>query len=185
MMTEKELNHMLCLETLVKEQQKQIKQLEEYNEKILAKMDSFKDEVKQARQYKDVKDNRDIYVKQIADLQKALEKAKKKKESKEYILCSAIWYKEISLLKPEVLENRGFAPYNVDKGLVLCGWRHANIIYQLVALTGKPDHQQGESEQGFLTNKNRFVDRIEAADIAFKAKQIPEEVIRLFSENLY
>ena len=41
--------------------------------------------------------------------------------SKEYILCSAIWYKELPLIEPEVLKLRGFAPYNVDIGIVFCG----------------------------------------------------------------
>lgn len=39
--------------------------------------------------------------------------------SKEIILCAAIWYKELPLIKPEVLEPRGFRPYNVDKGVVI------------------------------------------------------------------
>jgi hypothetical protein len=42
-----------------------------------------------------------------------------------------------------------------------------------------------EKEQGFLTNKNRFVSRQEGAKIAFAAGQIKEEIVRLFSEDLY
>ena len=51
---------------------------------------------------------------------------------KEYILCSAIWYKDLPLIRPEVLEPRGFRPYNVDKGVVISGWRHGNCIYQIM-----------------------------------------------------
>ena len=101
------------------------------------------------------------------------------------ILCAAIWYKELPLLKPEVLKPRGFSPYNVDKGVVFCGWRHSNCIYQKVAVTGLRDSESGENVQGFLTSDNRFVDREEGAIIAFNAGQIKEEKKRLFSEDLY
>ena len=43
----------------------------------------------------------------------------------------------------------------------------------------------GESEQGFLTNKNRFVDREEAGQIAFNAGQTDELKRTLYSEDLY
>ncbi len=101
------------------------------------------------------------------------------------ILCAAIWYKELPLLKPEVLEPRGFSPYNVDKGIVFCGWRHSNCIYQKVAVTGLRDCESGENVQGFLTSDNRFVDREEGAVIALNAGQIKEQKKRLFSEDLY
>jgi hypothetical protein len=91
------------------------------------------------------------------------------------ILCAAIWYKELPLLKPEVLEPRGFSPYNVDKGIVFCGWRHSNCIYQKVAVTGLRDSESGENVQGFLTSDNRFVDREEGAIIAFNARRLKEE----------
>lgn len=104
---------------------------------------------------------------------------------KEYILCAAIWYKDIPLLNPKVLEPRGFAPYNVDRGIVFCGWRHPNCIYAKVAITGLRDAECGEYIQGFLTNKNRFVDREEGAIIAFNAGQIDKEIKRLHSEDLY
>lgn len=91
---------------------------------------------------------------------------------KEYILCSAVWYDNFPLKKEEVLRTRGFSPYNVDRGIVFCGWRHANCIYQAVAITKQPSHELGEVEQGFLTSKNRFVDRKEAWNIAKQADQI-------------
>lgn len=106
----------------------------------------------------------------------------------ETILCAAIWYKELHLENPEVLENRGFRPYNVDMGVVLSGWRHHNCLYQMVAITGLADYQAGESEEGFLTSKNRFVNREEAAKIAFAANQIKELKFSskdLYSEDLY
>lgn len=113
------------------------------------------------------------------------------KKMKEYILCAAIWYKDMPLIKPDILEPRGFRPYNVDRGVVISGWRHANCIYQMVAITGLRDIpvQVGESVQGFLTNKNRFVDRIEGWKIAEAANQINDRPRgnskTLYSEDLY
>lgn len=109
------------------------------------------------------------------------------KNIEEKIICSAIWYKELHLEKPEVLEPRGFSPYNVDKGIVFCGWRHPNCMYQMIAITGLKDYEAGESEQGFLTNKNRFVDRKEGAKIALATKQIDKLQYGtiLYSEDLY
>ena len=108
-------------------------------------------------------------------------------ENKEYILCASVWYKDLPMKKGEVLNNRGFRPYNVDRGIVISGWRHGNCIYQMVAITGLKSNPEeaGEEVQGFLTNKNRFVDREEGAQIAFDAGQTEEKKIRLFSEDLY
>lgn len=111
---------------------------------------------------------------------------------KEYILCAATWYKELPLIRPDVLKQRGNAPYNVGHGIVFCGWRHSNCLYQKVAITGLRDAESGAFVQGFLTNKNRFVDRKEAYKIAFDADQIigpnkgcPQNSIGLTSEDLY
>ena len=103
----------------------------------------------------------------------------------EKILCAAIWYKDLPLLKPEVLEPRGFRPKNVDRGIVFCGYRHPNCIYQKVAVTGLRDAESGEYVQGFLTNKNRFVDREEGAIIAYDTRQIEQQKKTLYSEDLY
>ena len=106
----------------------------------------------------------------------------------ERILCAAIWYKDFPLLKPEVLQLRGFAPYNIDRGIVLCGWRHCNCLYQMVAILNKASFEIGENEEGFLTNKNRFVDREEGAKIALACKQIDKlnySSHTLYSEDLY
>lgn len=109
------------------------------------------------------------------------------KKSNEYILCAAVWYQELPMVKGDVLDNRGFRPYNVDKGIVFSGWRHGNCIYQMVAVTGlrSVPAESGPSIQGFLTNKNRFVDREEAAKIAYEAGQTEKLLDKLFSEDLY
>jgi hypothetical protein len=98
----------------------------------------------------------------------------------EKIICSAIWYKE--------LPTPVYGPTNVDKGIVFCGHRHPHCLHQMVAMTGKKQHEVGEEIQGFLTNLNRFVDRIEGAKIALANKQIDKleySKTKLFSEDLY
>ena len=105
---------------------------------------------------------------------------------KEYILCAAIWYKEIPLKKeiPQVL------PKNCDKGLVVLGHRHGQCMWTMSSLTGLRSVTNaadgvGEYEQGFLTNTNRFVDRKEAGQIACSAGQTEELKTTLYSEDLY
>ena len=106
--------------------------------------------------------------------------------TKEYILCAAIWFK-----CNDVLNNK---PINIDKGIVLCGFRHGDIFSQ-TGLLVKQRIELGVTEevQGFLTSKNRFVTREEAALIAISQDQFAndderQEVIKshyLYSENIY
>ncbi|AFF28051.1 gp53 [Sphingomonas phage PAU] len=111
----------------------------------------------------------------------------------EYILCAAIWYKDetkVKLNDKEQLRLRGFQPYNIDKGFVVTGWRHGNVISIFNALTGLRSvtfgkDSCGEHTQGFLTSCNRFVDRKEGGEIAFAANQTKELKTYLFSEDLY
>jgi hypothetical protein len=103
----------------------------------------------------------------------------------EYIICSAIWFQEMELVDEEALRSRGISPYNVDRGIVMCGWRHPNIIYQMVGMTGKRMFEAGKYIQGFLTNKNRFVDRVEGGQIAFDFGQTDELKTYLYSEDIY
>ena len=96
--------------------------------------------------------------------------------TKEKILCAAIWFKDA--------ETPIHTVKNVD-GLVLCGYRHGHIIGQITTLTGKRIFELGESVQGFLTDRNRFLDRKEALDL-FKANGgVPEFKDELYSEDLY
>ena len=107
-------------------------------------------------------------------------------KKKEYILCAAIWYKDIPLRK--VIE--GVLPKNCDRGLVVLGHRHGQCMWTMSSLTGlrsvtNSEDGVGEYEQGFLTNKNRFVDREEGGKIAFGAGQTEDLRTTLFSEDLY
>lgn len=88
---------------------------------------------------------------------------------KEYILCAAYWFKDWPLKNTETLRMRGVSPYNVDKGIVLCGWRHGNVIHQMVGLFDIRMADVGEYVDGFLTSTNRFVERVEARRIAIEA----------------
>jgi hypothetical protein len=102
----------------------------------------------------------------------------------EKIYSAAIWYKELPTVK--------YMPTNIDIGVVVEGHRHADIIRTMVNLIGKRtctngENCAGESEQGFVTNTNRFVNRVEAMKIAREANQIIEETTfpELYSEDLY
>ena len=104
--------------------------------------------------------------------------------NKERILCAAVWYEEIPI-KREIYDNVN--PINIDKGLVFCVFRHCHCMYTMVSVTGLSSISSsvGKEVQGFLTSKNRFVNRSEAAKIAIEAGQIQTETPRLFSEDLY
>ncbi len=96
----------------------------------------------------------------------------------EYILAAAIWFDDGT-------ENL-YQPFNIKTDLVLCGWRHGTIFPQIGGLVIERRNLGVINEiQGFLTSKNRFVERKEAGEIAFKAGQISEPTDFLFSEDLY
>lgn len=108
----------------------------------------------------------------------------------ERIKCAAIWYKHLKPTHEEKLEN----PSNIEEGLVVLGHRHADIILNVYNLTGLRSSSLGQkatgpSQQGFVTNLDRFVNREEAALIAVKAGQIKDfnefDPSRLFSEDIY
>ncbi|MCK9574668.1 MAG: hypothetical protein WC979_00225 [Candidatus Pacearchaeota archaeon] len=106
----------------------------------------------------------------------------------EYILCAANWYLDFPIVDKDFPE--GFCrPKNCDSGMVFSGLRHHNCLYQMVAITGKPQHEMGREIQGFLTNKNRFVGREEGLIIALNANQVKDiddvRGKRLHSEDLY
>ena len=99
----------------------------------------------------------------------------------ERILCAAIWFDD----------SKGYVhqPENIQTGFVVCGRRHHNCYATLVAVLGddkwvetKMDFEQ---VQGFVTSLDRFVDREEAAKIAYVAGQVDQLYERLISEHLY
>ena len=94
----------------------------------------------------------------------------------EYILCAAIYYDDGV--------ERVHQPLHIITGIVVCGLRHCNCFATLVELFPKRDYAK-KAVQGFLTNKNRFVERDLASRIAFNAGQIEHQYPELMSEHLY
>ncbi len=96
----------------------------------------------------------------------------------EKILCAAIWFDDGVYYEHQ--------PINIETGIVMCGFRHGSIFAQTSAKVIERKNLGSLSEkQGFLTSKNRFVRRGEAAEIAFAAGQVNEKVLTLYSEDLY
>lgn len=82
-------------------------------------------------------------------------------ETKEYILCAAIWFPEY--------KTPTHGPKNIGNGVVMCGRRHPDIIGTHASLTGTS--LPAAHIQGFLTSENRFVERNEGLKIALLAGQ--------------
>ena len=103
----------------------------------------------------------------------------------EKIICAAIWW----INYPIVSEIDSARPVNCSTGAVFSGHRHHNCLHLMCSITGKADYEMGKSIQGFLTDKNRFVDRIEGLQIALAANQVLDLTDvrgnRLHSEDLY
>ena len=98
-------------------------------------------------------------------------------DKKEYILCAAIHYDN----GIEYVHQ----PKNIYSGIVVCGRRHHNCFTILFNMFNEDDYSKKNTTQGFLTNTDLFVDRKEAAQIAFEAGQIGHVTKSLFSEDLY
>ena len=98
----------------------------------------------------------------------------------EKILCAAVWFQDIELKENIAAERR--LPINCNKGLVFCGYRHYQCLYNMVAVTG--NYEVGEHIQGFLTDRNRFVDRQEGGEI-HRRNGHATKLSDLFSEDLY
>ena len=105
-------------------------------------------------------------------------------DAQERIYSAAIWYKDLS--RDELYS------YMPERGTVIKGHRHADIIHTVYLLIGKRTCTNGadcigEFEQGFVTNKGRFVDRQEAMLIARAADQVISDTQsdQLYSEDLY
>ncbi len=123
----------------------------------------------------------------ISSLKSFIEKYELLKINDEKILCASIWYKDLPL---ERIIPDNCNPINVDRGVCFSAFRHSHCMYTMTSVTGKPTNDNiGEHVQGFLTSKNRFVDRKEALIIALKMNQVKDiNDIRgdnLYSEDLY
>ena len=92
------------------------------------------------------------------------------------ILCAAIWFKDG--------EKYNHQPKNIETGFVIAGRRHHNCVLTLDIL-GKRSSEIKAHEQGFITSDDMFVDRKEAAKIAYTIGQTKKLESPLFSEDLY
>mgnify|MGYP001766755964 CR=1 FL=1 len=74
----------------------------------------------------------------------------------EYIMCAANYYDD--------KKEYPFQPFNIDTGFVICGWRHACCGMSYLA-SNKNAKRWDDCIQGFLTNKNRFLNREESLEL--------------------
>ena len=120
----------------------------------------------------------------------------------EYIVCSAILIKEIrnhitdlSFDNDNILYAlKHLKPTNIETGIMLTGLRHDDCIftgYLLVRTRYNISLEQfiekfiNDAEQGFLTSKNRFLNRVEAAEFIGNTPVTKQPTDLLISENLY
>lgn len=68
-------------------------------------------------------------------------------------------------------------------GKIFIGFRHALIMEKV--WEEFPAEHINQEEQGFLTSDGDFVSRVEAANIAFKAGQIPNGIYSLDSYQIF
>ncbi len=89
--------------------------------------------------------------------------------NEERILCSAVKF---------TLKNK-------ESPVIIAGYRHGDCFNTIRCLTDISEVV--DEEQGFITSKNRFVDRIEAKWIALQANQLITKSLykELISEDLY
>lgn len=97
----------------------------------------------------------------------------------EYILCSAIWLNDG--------KDHPHQPVNITEGYVVCGRRHHNCFATISITLGKENYLKSSITQGFLTNKDRFVDRKDGLRIALDYHQVDRDYIstELYSEDLW
>lgn len=96
----------------------------------------------------------------------------------EYVMCAANYYDDG--------DDHPFQPYNIDKGFVICGWRHPNTGHSYLA-ANKDAKRWDDCTQGFLTTKNRFLNRADAEVLVRSNGQLKNGVQsgELTSEDLW
>lgn len=96
----------------------------------------------------------------------------------EYVMCAANYYDDG--------EDHMCQPYNIDKGFVICGWRHPCAGYAYMA-SNKDAKMWDKCIQGFLTTKNRFLTRTESLELVKQNGQLTKPIIggELTSEDLW
>jgi len=94
----------------------------------------------------------------------------------EYVMCAAIWVDDDTEYHNQ--------PYNIPIGVVYCGWRHPCVMYQYRSTFPVATVKE---VQGFLTTKNRFLNRAEALILVLENGQLTKPIIGgvLTSEDLW
>ena len=94
----------------------------------------------------------------------------------EYVMCTANHYDDG--------RDHLYQPFNIDKGFVVCGWRHSSCMSTYMALA---ESGCSNCTQGFLTTKNRFLNREEATKLVKETGQVERDLVgsRLTSEDLW
>jgi len=96
----------------------------------------------------------------------------------ELVMCAANYHNDG--------KDYNYKPFNIDKGFVIGGIRHPNCgeIYSAM----NPDNPYwGDCIQGFLTTKNRFLNREEALGLVLSNGQLTKKLLGsvLTSEDLW
>jgi len=96
----------------------------------------------------------------------------------EYVMCSANW------IDDDI--DYSHKPYNIDKGLVFGGIRHGSI-FEMTQRIYPHDEYGNKTIQGFLTTKNRFLNREDALELVKSNGQLKKELLgsELQSEDLW
>jgi hypothetical protein len=96
----------------------------------------------------------------------------------EWVMCAANYYNDNI--------DHPFQPFNIDKGFVVCGWRHGCCGMTYMALNPSAKRWD-DCVQGFLTTKNRFLTRAEALTLVKENGQLKNNLIggELTSEDLW
>lgn len=97
---------------------------------------------------------------------------------------------EIDYLRPQSVETVICSAIKTVEGLIVRGHRHGDCMRTASQIPRVDDEKLNESEQGFITSRNRFVDRLEGRRLQ-DAAGIPSVALGgyrgavLFSEDLY
>lgn len=96
----------------------------------------------------------------------------------EYVMCAANWIDDGI--------DYTFKPYNIDKGRCFSGHRHSQI-FELTKDIYPYSEWDKLTVQGFLTTKNRFLNRKEALKLVKQNGQLTKPLIGgvLTSEDLW
>ncbi len=99
--------------------------------------------------------------------------------NEERILCAAVWFDDG--------KKHEHQPVNIETGFVVCGRRHHNCFMTASILRGEDwrASDYGKNVQGFMTSIDRFLNRKDAAEVAFNKGQTLRKDGCLFSEDLY